>query len=169
MKKGIYSSDMKDNNRFIIQKIKQDIIRVLSEKGLELFDMTLRSERGGKVLRITIDKETGPGIEDCTEASRAISAFLDGEDNIVPLDKYHLEVSTPGLERPLRSQQDFVRQTGKKCKIITVNKDESGRKSYTGKIDSVDDSKVTLYVEKESAAFEISLDNISKANLVVEF
>lgn len=159
----------KNSNKYITDKIKPEIVRVLEENGLELFDMTLRSERSGMVMRITIDKEEGPGIQDCTDASKAISAYLDSDENIVPFDKYNLEVSTPGLERPLRSEKDFSRFTGKKCKIVTKSKDESGRQNYTGKIDSVEEGKITLYVEKESKSFALDIEDISKANLVVEF
>lgn len=160
---------MKNSNKFIVNKIKPEINKILAEKGMELFDITLRSERSGKILRITVDKETGAGIEDCTEASRAISAYLDSDESTIPFDKYQLEVSTPGLERPLRSEKDFVRFIGKKCKIVTKEKDETGRKNYTGNIDSCAEGKVTLYVEKESTSFGIALDNVAKANLVIEF
>jgi len=160
---------MKKSNKFIIEKIKPYISETLAEKGLELFDMTLRSERGGTILRITIDKDTGAGIEDCTVASRAVSAYLDSDESVIPFDKYNLEVSTPGLESPLRSENDFVRFIGKKCKIVTVDKDASGRKNYTGNIASCGEGKVTLYVEKESTSFDIALDNVAKANLVIEF
>jgi len=160
---------MNNSNKFIINKIKPEIKKLLAENGMELFDMTLRSERSGKILRITVDKQEGAGIEDCTEASKAISAYLDSDENMIPFDKYQLEVSTPGLERPLRSENDFVRFIGKKCKIVTVDKDASGRKNYTGNIASCGEGKVTLYVEKESTSFDIALDNVAKANLVIEF
>ena len=107
---------MNNSNKFIINKIKPEIKKLLAENGMELFDMTLRSERSGKILRITVDKQEGAGIEDCTEASKAISAYLDSDESMIPFDKYQLEVSTPGLERPLRSENDFVRFIGKKCK-----------------------------------------------------
>jgi len=160
---------MRNDNRSIINKIKPQIEKVLAEKELVLFSIALLKERSGKILRIMVDKETGPGIEDCTEASRAVSEFLDSDENIIPFDKYQLEVSTPGLERPLRFEKDFVRFLEKKCKIMTKEKDETGRKSYTGEIASVEDGKVTLYVAKESTSFVIDIKNISKANLVVEF
>lgn len=160
---------MKKSNKYIINKIKPEIEKALKEKELELFDITLRSERGGVVLRITIYSEKGAGIDDCTEASRAVSAYLDSDEEIIPYGSYSLEVSTPGLERPLKRLSDFARFTGKKCKIVTVEKDETGRKNYTGRIDKAENGVVTLYVEKESTSFDIAVDNISKANIVAEF
>jgi ribosome maturation factor RimP len=160
---------MKPSAKVIVGKIKPEIEKILAQKGIELFDITLLSERSGMTLRIYIDTEKGAGIDDCTEASRAVSAYLDSDENIVPLDKYSLEVSTPGLERPLRTEGDFVRFTGKKCKILTREKDASGRKSYTGVIDSASEGVVRLNVEKESQIFDIPIENISKASLVVEF
>ncbi|PLX65780.1 MAG: ribosome maturation factor [Denitrovibrio sp.] len=126
---------MKRSNKYITDKIRPYILKALEEKGLDLFELTLRSERGGVVLRITIDKPEGPGIEDCTIASRAVSEFLDSDESNIPFDRYNLEVSTPGLERPLRSESDFKRFIGKKCKITNREKDKTGRKSYTGIIE----------------------------------
>lgn len=160
---------MRNTNKFVIDKIKPQIKKALQEKGLELFDVTLRSERGGVILRITIDTEKGAGIDDCTEASRAVSAYLDSDESIIPFDKYNLEVSTPGLERPLRTEADFKRFIGRKCKIVTKDKDEAGRKNYTGVISKAEGGTVTLEVEKESQTFEISIVNVSKANIVAEF
>lgn len=160
---------MKNSNSFIIKKISPQIEKTISDEGLELFDITLRSERGGKVLRILIDSEKGAGIDDCSKISRAVSQWLDSDENLIPFDRYSLEVSTPGLERPLRNEKDFVRFAGKKCKIVTKEKDESGRKNYTGVIETAEDGIVRLYVEKESTSFDIAADNIAKANLVVEF
>jgi len=156
-------------NKAVVNKLKPRVEELLSELGLELFDITFRSERGGKVLRITVDSDEVAGIEDCTNASKAISSYLDEMEDFIPADSYQLEVSTPGMERPLRNEKDFTRFSGKKCKIKTVDKDESGRQNYTGKIESVEDGCVNLYVEKESKLFKINIENISKANLEVEF
>lgn len=156
-------------NKNVINKIRPAIESVLNSKGFELFDITLRSELDGKVLRITIDTKKGAGIEDCTEASRLVSAFLDSDESLIPFDNYNLEVSTPGLTRPLRSEHDFERFKGRKCKITTKIKDESGRASYTGFITGVNAGNVDLFVEKENKTFCINIENISKANLEVEF
>lgn len=156
-------------NKTVIEKIRPQIESILGKKGYELFDITLRSESTGKILRITIDSKKGTGIEDCSEASRLVSAFLDADDSLIPFDNYSLEVSTPGLTRPLRSEHDFDMFKGRKCKITTKTKDESGRASYTGIIRSVKDGAVELFVEKENKTFCITIENISKANLEVEF
>jgi ribosome maturation factor RimP len=156
-------------NKAVVEKLKPNIENILEEIGLELFEITFRSERGGKVLRITVDSEKGAGIEDCTNASKAISGYLDEMESLIPADSYQLEVSTPGLERPLRNENDFKRFIGRKCKIKTSTKDESGRQNYTGRIESVEEGVVNIHVEKESKIFKISIENISKANLEVEF
>jgi len=159
---------MKSSNKYISNRIKPEIEKLLISTNLELFDVTMKSEKGLKILRVSIDTEEGAKIEDCTEATEIISKFLDENEDIITF-RYTLEVSTPGLERPLRNEKDFLRFMGKKCKIMTIDKDESGRQSYTGKIDKVEDGMIDLYVEKENKSFNISIENMSKANLVVEF
>lgn len=156
-------------NKHIVEKIRPEIVNILSKKGFELFDITFRSEPSGKILRITIDTVKGAGIEDCSEASKLVSAFLDADDKLIPVDSYSLEVSTPGLLRPLRTAEEFGRFIGRKCKITTKVKDETGRSSYTGFIKSVDAGIVELFVEKENKSFNLNIENISKANLEVEF
>jgi len=156
-------------NKYILERLKPEFEKLITAADLELFDVVLRSEQGGKILRVTIDSEEGAGIEDCTNVSRIISEYLDSDENLVPFGRYNLEVSTPGMERPLRCAKDFERFKGKKCKIVTIEKDSSGRANYTGRIEGVSDSAVELFVEKENSTFNIGLDNISKANLVVEF
>jgi len=160
---------MKSSNKYVLSRIKPEIEKIIKKQGLELFDIVLRSEKGERVLRISVDNEKGAGIDDCSKASKAISDFLDSDENLVPFTNYSLEVSTPGLERPLRSENDYVRFAGNKCKIITIEKDSTGRVSYTGKIDSVKNGVVSLNVEKENKTFQIAISNISKANLMVEF
>jgi ribosome maturation factor RimP len=147
----------------IVKKVRAALEPIVSELELELFDVTFRRESTGRTLRVTIDREAEiPGLEECTEVSRRLSAWLDRED-LIPYDGYSLEVSTPGLERPLRNEKDFRKFTGKICKITTKDKDESGRRSYTGEIVSAEDGVLRLFIDKESKEFEIKIDNISKA------
>lgn len=156
-------------NKHIVDKIRPEIRNILSKKGYELFDITFRSEPDGKVLRITIDTKKGAGIDDCSDASRLVSEYLDSDENLIPVESYSLEVSTPGLTRPLRTAEEFVRFKGRKCKITMKVKDESGRASYTGVINAVKEGVVELFVEKENKTFNLTIENISKASLEVEF
>ena len=156
-------------SKIILDKIRPQIGSIVQGKNCELFDITLRSEPGGKVLRITIDNDTGTGIEDCSEISKLISAYLDTDESLIPYENYMLEVSTPGLMRPLRTENEFSRFIGSKCKVVTKIKDESGRSNYTGVIRKAENGVVDLFVEKENKTFKLNIENISKANLEIEF
>ena len=156
-------------SKIILDKIRPQVESIVKSKSCELFDISLRSEPEGKVLRITIDNDSGTGIEDCSEISRLVSAYLDSDETLIPYENYMLEVSTPGLMRPLRTETEFKRFAGRKCKVVTKTKDESGRSNYTGVIKSAADGVVDLFVEKENKVFKLSIENISKANLEIEF
>ncbi|MCD8554176.1 ribosome maturation factor RimP [Seleniivibrio sp.] len=156
-------------SKIILDKIRPQVKSIVQNKSCELFDMTLRSEPGGKILRITIDNEKGTCIEDCSEISKLISAYLDADETLIPYESYMLEVSTPGLLRPLRTETEFKRFVGRKCKVVTKSKDESGRSNYTGVIRNAENGVVDLFVEKENKTFKLNIENISKANLEIEF
>jgi len=156
-------------SKIILDKIRPQVESIVQGKNCELFDITLRSEPGGKVLRITIDNDSGTGIEDCSEISKLISAYLDTDTSLIPYENYMLEVSTPGLLRPLRTETEFKRFSGRKCKVVTKTKDESGRSNYTGVIRNAENGVVDLFVEKENKTFKLNIENISKANLEIEF
>lgn len=134
--------------------------------GVEIFDVTYRRERGGNILRVVIDGEN-VGLEECTKVSNFVSEWLDNEDIIDA--KYSLEVSTPGIDRPLRNQEDFLRYKGKLCKITLINPTQESRKNFKGKILDVHNDKVTIYVEQESKQFDIDIKNIKKAKLEIDF
>ena len=91
---------------------------VLEERGLDLVEVQFRREQRGWVLRLIIDKEDGVTLDDCTVVSRELSQLLDIEDFID--QAYNLEVSSPGLDRPLKSMADFQRFIGRRAKIKTV-------------------------------------------------
>lgn len=160
----------RDND--ITKLIKTELLKILSEmeSDIELLDITFRRERDGRMLRIVLDKPNeSPTLDDCAEVSRKISAYLDADESIIPYDKYNLEVSTPGIDRPLSSPEHFRRYVGRKCKVVTKDKDESGRKNYTGVIESAGENTFNLYIEKENAKFELLYTNVKKANLEIEF
>ncbi|MCD8493330.1 MAG: ribosome maturation factor RimP [Geovibrio sp.] len=153
----------------ISSKVRNALVPIVKEIGVDIFDVTFRREKTGRTLRIVIDREDClPGLDECAEISRRISKWLD-EADFIPYDGYSLEVSTPGLERPLRSEKDFLKFSGKICKVTAKEKDDTGRKSYTGTITGVENGVVKLFVEKENKEFCIKLDNIAKAVLQLDF
>ena len=114
---------------------------VVETAGMELVDVTFRREHGGKVLRVLIDREGGVDLEAISTVSERVSRRLDVEG--FDPGPYSLEVSSPGLERPLRKPEDFARRVGEKVKVKTFAPVEGGR-SHTGTIVAADDEHVTV-------------------------
>ncbi|MBI5558546.1 MAG: ribosome maturation factor RimP [Deltaproteobacteria bacterium] len=136
---------------------------VLAENRLELVDVQFRQEQFGWVLRVIIFKEGGTAVEDCAKVSRELSHLLDIED-LIP-QKYHLEVSSPGLDRPLQTERDFLRNKGGKVKL-TIESD--------GQLDTVigiiqDVQAGMLLLESGAGIVSYNLDAIKKARLEIEF
>ena len=113
-------------------------------------------------LRVFIDKEGGITVEDCVTVSNHLSRLFIVED----VDYKNLEISSPGLDRPLKKAADFVRFAGQEAKIKTRLPIE-GQKNFIGRIESCDGETVTLSFDGKTAA--IALDNIDKARLKPEF
>ncbi len=140
---------------------------ILAAEGVELVDLEYVREKEGWILRLFIDKEGGVGIEDCTAASHSVETAIDVED-FIP-NEYSLEVSSPGLDRPLRKPEHFQKAMGKKVKVKTYGPiGEPPRKNFTGVLSGADAQSVTVEVEG-AGAFQIPLKEIAKANLEFEF
>lgn len=140
---------------------------ILSGEGLELVDVEFVHEREGWVLRLVIDKQGGVGLDDCAQASHAVETALDVED-VVP-HEYHLEVSSPGLNRPLKKPEHFRRVAGQKVKVKTFGPiGEPPRKHFSGILKDVGADGVVVEVEG-AGAFQIPFKDIAKANLEFEF
>ena len=142
--------------------------------GLDLLGVEYLPAPGGATLRLYIDLPVegqaaesdvrAVGIEDCEAVSREVSAQLDVEDPIS--GHYTLEVSSPGVDRPLFEAAHFARFTGEQAKVgLTLPQD--GRRRLTGRIVSVEGDMVTFDVD--GAAFAVSVDNIDKARLVPDW
>jgi len=135
--------------------------RVVVSEGLELVEV----EWTGGVLRIFIDREGGVQLADCENVSRQVSAILDVEE-VVPADRYQLEVSSPGLDRKLLKTEDFERFAGKKAKV-RFRAEVSGRKQATGRITGVEDGLIEFDAgDAESLRFKF--EQVAGARLVVE-
>lgn len=142
-----------------------ELIEPVAERlGYELIALEFDSGEYA-TLRLFIDAEAGVGLEDCERMSRQVGALLDVEDPIA--GKYALEVSSPGMDRPLTKLEHFKRFLGQKARVKLRMVDELGRRNYTGHIREVSDSLVTLEVDNELC--DLEFNNIDKARIVPEF
>lgn len=152
-----------------IQLVERLLQPILDEMGIELVDLEFKKAGRSYILRIFIDKPGGINLDDCAEVSRELSVQLDVEDCIP--GRYTLEVSSPGLDRPLKKEQDYVRFQGRLALVKTSEllKDEKGspRKTFLGIIEGVDRECVILRL-KEGPQACIPLDKIVKAHLEFE-
>lgn len=142
---------------------------LLDSLGLELVELEYRKEGQGMMLRLYIDKPGGVTLDDCADVSRELSEILDVED--VVHAHYNLEVSSPGLNRPLKKESDYLRYAGRLVKIKTFEmvEDSAGnkRKTFLGELLGLEGGSVSMKLtEGQSAA--IPLDKIAKANLEFE-
>lgn len=150
-------------SEFVIVKVRSFLQTLLPTMGLELFDLQFRREGHGWVLRIFIDAEKGISLDDCSGVSRELGTYLDIEDCIG--HPYHLEVSSPGLERPLRSIADFFRFQGKKAKV-KLHAELDGRKVCEGVIGEVGDEYAVLRGD-DGKSVRVTMAMINKARLVI--
>jgi ribosome maturation factor RimP len=156
-----------------LARIREAADRVVAAHGLDLFDVELTRESQGWVVRVTIDRpgpaatpEDSVSIEDCSTVSRELSAILDVED---PLDRaYTLEVSSPGLDRPLRNEADFQRFAGRMASIV-LNEPVDGQTFFNGRIQGMDNGSVVILVGKKNRPHRIPVVGIKRARLEVEF
>jgi len=133
----------------------------ITAMGYELVGVEYLRQGTQGLLRVYIDSEEGITADDCGDVSHQVSGILEVEDPI--REHYVLEVSSPGLDRPLYTAEDFVRFTGNKAKIRTRMHFE-GRRNYTGVLHGVEEDQVLIEVDNEE--FRLPLDEIDKANLV---
>jgi len=142
---------------------------LLNSLGMELVELEYKREGQGMVLRVYLDKPGGVTLDDCSEVSRELSALLDVDD-IIP-NRYTLEVSSPGLNRPLVKEDDYRRSAGKLVKIRTrlLTPDDKGnmRKTFYGELLGIDDGIVRVKL-KEGQTASLPLTGIAKANLEFE-
>ena len=141
--------------------------RVVGGRGFELVDVEVKRGRGEQVVRLFVDKEGGIGLAELQSVSEEVSAILDAEDPIE--STYTLEVSSPGLDRPLKNEADYRRFVGRLVKVASYEPVE-GRRHWTGRLQSVDDGTLVLVLEKEKGAVaRVPLAKVSHGRLEVEF
>ena len=156
----------------VIEQVRDAAARVASGYGLEIFDVQLRREATGMVLRVRIDRP-GPAaiadesvsVEDCANVSRDLSAILDVED-LVPT-AYTLEVSSPGLDRPLRSEAEYRRFAGRRAKVV-MREPIDGQGFVKGRLAGVEHGHVLIDADN-GRRVRVPVGSITRANLEVEF
>lgn len=156
----------------VVEQVRAIADRVAGSHGLEIFDVRFRREGSGMVLRVQIDRpgtgataEESVSVEDCATVSRDLSAILDVED-VVPT-AYTLEVSSPGLDRPLRDAADYRRFAGRRAKLV-MREAVDGQMFFRGQLAGVDGREVLIDAE-DGRRHRVAIGVITRANLEVEF
>jgi ribosome maturation factor RimP len=155
-----------------LEQIRAIAVRVAESRGLDVWDVQSRREATGHVVRIFIDRpgpaatpEDSVSIEDCEQVNREISTILDVED---PLPfAYTLEVSSPGLDRPLRGADDYRRFAGRLAKVV-VSEAVDNQKAFEGRLRGLENDEVMLEA-RNGRMHRLPLRLITRARLEVEF
>lgn len=151
-------------SEFVVEKISAYAESLLASMGLELVDVQYRQEGHGWVLRLfidNVDSQQGITVDHCAKVSREMSDYLDVEDCIQ--HAYNLEVSSPGVERPLVKISDFERFVGKKARVklrVPINE----QRVLVGDIGGVDDDRIEMTLENGDVV-TFSHEDIRKARL----
>jgi ribosome maturation factor RimP len=148
------------SERETIEKIERILTPILEEDCLELIDIEFRPSGKRWLLRVYIEKDGGVTISDCEKVNRELGRTLDVEDIIE--HPYTLEVSSPGLTRPLKNVNDFNRYKGKQCRIIT-SKPLQERNEFSGEIIRITEDEVEI--KGKIGVFTIPICDIKKAHL----
>ena len=147
----------------VTQSVSELIESGLQADGLELVDVEFKKEGKNWILRIYIDREGGVTLSDCQKVSRLAGDLIEVEEVIEPV--YTLEVSSPGLNRVLKKEKDFLKYSGKKI-YLQCHAPMDGRKKFTGILTGFIDQSIHLEVDGQH--YTIPLNLVAKANLVIE-
>jgi ribosome maturation factor RimP len=158
---------MSDVNQTYREKIRQLIEPVLEEENMDLIDIECLRMKTRWIVRIFLDKEGGITLDDCSGISRQVGDILDVYD--IPPDPYTLEVSSPGLDRPLTRDKDFIKYRGCKVRIRTDEKIDGIRNFHGELIDYLtEDGKKILMINVAGKTYCIPRDSVVKAHLEYE-
>ena len=151
-------------NNKVVSLVEKLIAAGLDELGIELVDVTYSKEGGRWFLRIFVDQPGGIGLEDCQRVSEYIDPLLDEHDPIP--QAYTLEISSPGIERPLKKVADFERFTGRQISLNTFAA-VAGRRKFKGLLKLAGNHSVTLEIDGEQII--IPMEQVASARLTDEF
>jgi ribosome maturation factor RimP len=156
----------------VVARARECARRVAESYGLDVFDVQFRREATGMTLRVQLDRpgpaatpEDSVSVEDCAAVSRELSAILDVED-VVPA-AYVLEVSSPGLDRPLRDASDYARFAGRRAKVV-MREQVDGQGFFKGRLAGLESDEVLIDAD-DGRRHRVPIGVITRANLEVEF
>ena len=164
--------------RDVAERVRALASRIAGSYGLDIFEVQYRREGPGMVLRVQIDRpgggataEESVSVEDCARVSRDLSAVLDVED-VIPT-AYTLEVSSPGLDRPLRHAADYGRFAGRRAKVV-MREAVDGQMFFKGRLGGIEKGTdrgddLVMIVSDDGRSHRVPIGVITRANLEVEF
>lgn len=145
--------------------IEEMVLEITNPRNFEIVDIEYVKEAGEYYLRVYIDKEGGISLNDCEEVSRALSEVLDVKDPIK--DNYFLEVSSPGLDRPLKKDKDFVRYAGRDVEI-KLYKPMNGSKQFEGELVGLTgDNNIKVIIDENEVEF--NKKEVALVRLAIKF
>lgn len=145
-------------------KLTEMLLPAVEATGKELLGIEFVSAGKHSILRVYIDSENGINVDDCAEVSHQVSAILDVEDPIST--EYNLEVSSPGMDRPLFKKAHYEAIIGEVVEV-KLNMPLNGRRKFKGRLEAIEND--TLIVEVDGESYELVISNIDKGNLVPQF
>ncbi len=154
---------METDRDSIVRNVSSLARPLVDEAGCELVDMELAGRQGSYVLRLLIEKPGGVTINDCAAINRELSCLLDMEDPIP--SRYTLEVSSPGLDRPFKTERDYRRALGKWVKVVSLDGD-GGSVTRVGRLEGIEDGTVEIVCGDEK--HRIPVASVRKAHRELE-
>lgn len=144
-------------------RLEQIVNQEVSEQGAELVDLVISGHPGNPRIRLFVDKPGGISVDDCASLSRALSQIIDREAG--EINNYRLEVSSPGLDRPLKTVKDFCRHTGEMVEIVCS--DAETIKHVTGRIERVSERELILIDGEERIS--VLINSVQKAKIKLKW
>ncbi len=154
------------NNKQIVEKVEELTNQVIKDTDIEIFDIEFVKEGPRHFLRIFIDKEGGIFIQDCEKVSRAVDILIEEEDFIKPA--YILEVSSPGADRPLKRESDYVKYKGKMVDL-KLYKAINGTKEFQGELVGLDKEENCIKIVVDGEEMKFSKSEVAVCRLAVIF
>jgi len=151
------------------EALKEKLLPLVKEEDLELVDLEFSPIGSRSLLRIYVDKPGGVTIDECANLSRKVSDFLDMEE-LIP-HRYNLQISSPGLDRPLVKREDFIRKVGEKVRVF-LKEPIDGKLDLVGEIKNLQEETLYLYTQSKGAKpvvieeRAVPFGNVLKAKIV---